>query len=1457
MKPGVTFYVHAVEVGMQFVQASGFVNYGNAIDTTNGLSSSECAARCTFNELCVGAQLFYSNPTTNCFLFSAFGSTNQIGPGSTLLLPAGPAGCMNRYAHGLCITSIPFNVIPDFDFILNDMQPKPNPSIQDAYTACDSNIPCIGFNSDKYTKNGFNNPTVKSGYKFYVHAVRFGMQFVKIPNLNMISRSQLSLASFASLSPSDCAAQCTFTVGCVGALLELSDDNKIWTCYLISAFSKFSILGPHAGQVVRYALIPAGPGGCMSKNADICITSRYNMIPGFDFKLNDIESTPSDSLQSTYAKCQADFSCVGFNTDKYYKRDFANPSVDNKDLNFFVHAVEFGMEFYQIKGWRIDSQNFITPFASNPTECLYKCSITPLCVTAIFDGNNYCYLKSHFTTPIADTSGFNTMFLPAGRGGCNDKVTAVYDCIESIPLYSRIPNFNFNGSFILTATDMNQAYLECQKNSNCTGFNTKGSCYMSFSKPNIMKGVDTFVHFPSYGMQFIRVPGWDNNGTNLPQSGDFIIDSSTCAWQCSVTPNCVGAISDNRHKCVLKSVWKEPFATTNTNFSMLVPAGPGGCHDSVIDAGNCITPVPLCREYLPGSSLVAILFNTEATFIQLSKSLFSDPRNQDYINNGKAFLETFLKIEVDFNGDNIITTQEVVDALQFRSVEATGLATNFDVWICKTSENCAGHAVSIDIVTQEALSCFQYSKKHLFDCSGVSIITNMQSAFPKFDDNALCKLSGQSWYPETYHKPITNWTFTPPSTPTGQANIGKFGRVCVYSNGYRIQGPPFNTEEISTGIVSTFQDPNRDKNVTSFRRIYCVHVTLNDGSSSYECTQGLFHVSLLLYTPSEYRPIINFHFIQDGTPIDLTARLTQNGVIFSYLDTSASESEFDIYFGNLGSKDSDKTFSVGINYPSRGCGRISQHISFADKVNMNSVGKIVEYGIRAIQTVTNMDDVSKPVFEDQLTSMSKHLYRIPYLVFVSGTVKTKSGVGVENVTISYCHIDRNTGANDINSAWCPIASFVTDKLGQWQGQIEVSDINWINKIENFNITAFHNQTMKNDQYVIHSFQPETQNIAIGHLEKSIVTITDTTGISIFGSIQFDPLTMDGGSYFCPFANVPVVMVQGNGQVVKTSSNEGGNFSFSVTQSDSITIYIPPFNGFEWRSIMSVPGVSSADFSTPANFYSYTDRAATPSVHDFLYNAVTDDGGHWIKVLEKINGIVMVNEGSQVTNGVFQQFGIGNIKYVVNGKIYNYYKRLSFKTLFDFYANFAITWTNHSNVLNKDFKMYTTYTDLQLDINSWQYCDYNIPNVGYPADCAINVNTSMPNLWTGFGINTLISNPQNTEIWIQVFPNSKPYTTDLIRNGDFEEYGTNFSKYGSNVSSYGIPIDWQLISKENANVVYSIQAADVSNAVSSIVQMDQFKNEIGSYCGISYVLIIKPPGKPFGGIQQLIYIPGGT
>ena len=93
------------------------------------------------------------------------------------------------------------------------------------------------------------------------------------------------------------------------------------------------------------------------------------------------------------------------------------------------------------------------------------------------------------------------------------------------------------------------------------------------------------------------------------------------------------------------------------------------------------------------------------------------------------------------------------------------------------------------------------------------------------------------------HKPYTNWTYTPLPTSTGQSTIGKNGRVCVYTNGYNIKGSPFNSEDMGKGIVHGFQDPNLNKDVISYRRIYCIAVTLNDGSYSYECTNGLFHVS--------------------------------------------------------------------------------------------------------------------------------------------------------------------------------------------------------------------------------------------------------------------------------------------------------------------------------------------------------------------------------------------------------------------------------------------------------------------------------------------------------------------------------------------------------------------------------------------------------------------------------------
>ena len=567
-----------------------------------------------------------------------------------------------------------------------------------------------------------------------------------------------------------------------------------------------------------------------------------------------------------------------------------------------------------------------------------------------------------------------------------------------------------------------------------------------------------------------------------------------------------------------------------------------------------------------------------------------------------------------------------------------------------------------------------------------------------------------------------------------------------------------------------------------------------------------------------------------------------------YLDTSAGESEFDIFVGALGSSDTDKRFCVGINYASIGCGRTSSHISFADKVNMNSVGQMLEYGIRAIQTYTNFDSTlsPKPVTANTVTNMSKRQYRVPYLVYVSGTVKTESDAGVEGVSVSYCHIDRVTGQQDTDPNYCPLATFTTDKLGQWSGEIQVSDLKWTNKVENFYVTAFYNQTLKSKKFVLHTFQPSSQQVAITHLDNFFTKITDTTTITIFGSVQFDPLNM-GGTYFCPFSNIPIVMVQGNGRVVNTSSDSTGSFTFSVTQSDSVNIYVPDYNGHAWRSSMSVPSLSTVDLST-SNTYSYTDAATIKVVHDFKYNPITDDGGQWIKVLEKINNVVTINAGKDVVNGVFQQYGTGNVKYIADGVVYNYYKRLTYKGLFDFYANFAVTWSNQSNVLNQDFKMYSSYTDLLGDLNPWQYCKYNMQNYGYPGYCGVNSKAAVSNMWTGFTSNTPSSKPQATEIWIQVFPYSTLFTTDLIQNGDFESFGSNFN-------TYDVPLGWRISSYTDSNSVATIQSP---SGATPMLQGSTLDGQRGSYCGISHVLLIKHAvATVFVGINQTVYVPPGN
>jgi hypothetical protein len=67
------------------------------------------------------------------------------------------------------------------------------------------------------------------------------------------------------------------------------------------------------------------------------------------------------------------------------------------------------------------------------------------------------------------------------------------------------------------------------------------------------------------------------------------------------------------------------------------------------------------------------------------------------------------------------------------------------------------------------------------------------------------------------------------------------------------------------------------------------------------------------------------------------------------------------------------------------CGRISQMFSNVDKPSIDDVGDVKEYAIRASQT--DAQGKSSP------TNVTTIAYRIPFLIDVSGAVKTASGSG--------------------------------------------------------------------------------------------------------------------------------------------------------------------------------------------------------------------------------------------------------------------------------------------------------------------------------------------------------------------------------------------------------------------------------------------------------------------------------
>ena len=54
--------------------------------------------------------------------------------------------------------------------------------------------------------------------------------------------------------------------------------------------------------------------------------------------------------------------------------------------------------------------------------------------------------------------------------------------------------------------------------------------------------------------------------------------------------------------------------------------------------------------------------------------------------------------------------------------------------------------------------------------------------------------------------------------------------------------------------------------------------------------------------------------------------------------------------------------------------------------------------------------------------------------------------------------------------------------------------------------------------------------------------------------------------------------------------------------------------------------------------------------------------------------------------------------------------------FSIYSNCLDTWASANNILNVDFQLFGSYADLLAGTNAWHWCNYDLPNYGFPRDC---------------------------------------------------------------------------------------------------------------------------------------------
>ena len=160
------------------------------------------------------------------------------------------------------------------------------------------------------------------------------------------------------------------------------------------------------------------------------------------------------------------------------------------------------------------------------------------------------------------------------------------NCVQSIP-YNQIPSFDFPGNHInQVASSQDGAYKNCVSSSTCVGFSSLGYNVSNFSSPIANQAANFFVGNVAYGMHFVQVKNWTHSGPTL-KSQLLVKSPANCAWLCTVTPGCVGAISDGANGCWPNSAYSQPVRNAAATVrNMLIPVGHGVCTNATIRAGK-------------------------------------------------------------------------------------------------------------------------------------------------------------------------------------------------------------------------------------------------------------------------------------------------------------------------------------------------------------------------------------------------------------------------------------------------------------------------------------------------------------------------------------------------------------------------------------------------------------------------------------------------------------------------------------------------------------------------------------------------------------------------------------------------------------------------------------------------------------------------------------------------------